>query len=200
MRNVICLSGAVLALGCGSKEEEGTPSTNKCETTFELEFTDADGGTEFVEMPACGGVDLDAGFEWTDDAHLRYMGVAMQAKTGGNCYVAIVIDPYCGEDEAGRPFVIGGPDGWDAKVTLVLDDCPDMPEGGATTWALQEGEVDLVVGFKHPGDTPGKAIRTAPVGTISGSATEDGMTISVQGAFKIDRKTTAGEVEESICD
>ena len=33
-----------------------------------------------------------------------------------------------------------------------------------------------------------------------GSGELDGMTVNITGDFKIDRKTTAGEVEESVCD
>jgi len=200
MRNAMYLSGLALVLGCAAKEEP-TSSTNKCKTAFTLEFTDASGGTETSELSFCGGIDLDAGFEWTDDAHLRYMGVAMQAKSGGDCYLALVVDPYCGEDlEGGRPYIIGGPTGWGAKATLVLDDCPDLPEGANTTWPLDEGELDIAVGFKHPGDGPGKAIRVAPVGSIEGSATAGDLSVNLVGEFNIDRRTTAGEVEESVCD
>jgi hypothetical protein len=201
MRNVLICTGLTLALGCAPKEEPAAPGTNKCTADFTLDFTDADGSTETVEMGFCGGIDIDAGFEFGDDAHLRYVGVAMQARSGGNCYVALVIDPYCGEDElTGRPYLIDGPTGWGAKTTLVLNDCPGLPEGANTSWTLDEGELDIAVGFKHPGDGPGKTIRVAPVGTIEGSGVVDTLSLSVTGEFNIDRRSTAGEVEESICD
>jgi hypothetical protein len=201
MRHALALSTIIFALGCKPKTEAGPSSTDKCEAEFSLEFTSADGESSTSELSFCGGIDIDAGFEWTDDAHLRYIGVAMQSKSGGNCYIAVVIDPYCGEDmEERRPYIVSGPAGWGAKTTLVLDDCPDLPEGAAATWNLDEGELAIAVGFKHPGDTPGAATRIAPVGTLDGSGELDGMTVNITGDFKIDRKTTAGEVEESVCD
>lgn len=200
MRHALTCSILSLALGCAPKEEPST-STDKCSAEFSFEIAGDDGSSETVDMSFCGGIDIDAGFEWTDDAHLRYMGVAMQAKSGGNCYVAIVVDPYCGEDlEEGRPYIIDGPSGWGAKATLVLDDCPDMPEGANTTWSLDEGELDIAVGFKHPGDGPGKAVRIAPIGNLEGTAVSDDLTMTVTGSFNIDRRSTAGEVEEDICD
>jgi len=195
MRNALIWSGMALALGCGPDEASKT-TTSKCDADFTLEFTHADGGTDTVEIETCGGIDIDAGFEFGDESHLRYLGLALQANSGGNCYVGVIIDPYCGDDT----YTFNGPDGYGAKGTLVLADCEGLPEGADTTWTLDEGEVDMTFGFKEPGDAPGKTIRTAPVGALEGSATNGDLSLHIIGDFVLDRKTTAGEVEESICD
>jgi hypothetical protein len=195
MRNALVISGLALGLGCTVKEES-SPSTSKCDAGFSLDFTLADGGTEVVELSTCGGLDINPGFEFGDESHLRYLGLAMQADSGGNCYIGLIIDPYCGDDV----YTFGGPEGYGAKGTLVLTDCEGLPEGANTTWSLEDGEVDMVFGFKDPGSGPGKMIRTAPVGTVDGTATEGDLTVHVTGEFIIDKRAPTGEVSETICD
>ncbi len=184
-----------LLMGCAPKEE--SPSEKgKCEADFTLDFTLADGSTEQVALSACDFIDVNAGFEFGDEPHLRYVGLGLQSTDSEACALDIKIDPFCGN----ASYIFDGPTGYAALGTLVLDDCPGMPEGADTTIELSDGDVSLTVGYKDPGSSPGKTIKSALNGTINADGANDDITVAITGEFKIERLIVTGEVDESICD
>jgi len=197
MRFPLCFSVPFLVLGCAPKEESSDRKP-QCEAEFTLDFTLADGSTDQTTLSACGGINLDAGFEFGDEPHLRYvnLGLLSDEKDVENCYLVFQVDPFCGN----ASYIFDGPTGYAASGALVLNDCADLPEGADTSFNFTDGDISLTVGYKDPGSTPGKTIKTALNGSIEAEGSEGGVTVAITGEFKVERYAVAGEVEETICD